>query len=223
MTILTQENIERHLSEQGLGDASKDLARIVWEHALSWKVEAEGDLNKCDYIFAFAFGFRWNPSQLGIREPGSVNEALAEQVRHYYKQKARHVYAQWEISALLQGAIPTSYLHSISPEVDESGREPYLSTKGVLEKIDALLKKEKKKSAELGSVLIVAHKNHLPRCKWFAEQMGFTVAGDQENMPSHYDSQCAQRWITETKRGIISEVISRLSAYRSEVLYREQP
>jgi len=159
-----QQQIEEHLRGQGLGDQSQDIAEVLWQHVLSWRVDSEALPKDAKHIFAFAFGFRWNASQYGTRQPGPVNEELAYQVRQYYKARRRHVYAQWEISSLLVDYIRGEHLHPIFPEIDESGREQYLSTKGVLDKIVNLLKRESppKEPKAMGPVLIVAHGNHLP-------------------------------------------------------------
>jgi len=223
---LTWRDIQQHLQAQGLdATLSEMLAEVLWKHVLTWEIPNGAKPAAAKYIFAFAFGFRWSHSQYGAREPGPVNQALADQVIRYYREKARDVFAQWEIGSQLQGTVNAQHLHPIYPEVVETGSgEQYLSTKGVLDKIVNLLKGElqPKEPKSMGPVLIVAHRNHLPRCVWLANEMGFTVAAEQARMPVDYDRESTQRWITSPERGIVSEIISRLAAYK-EKLYREQP
>ena len=89
----TQQGIEQYLQVQGLGTGSRAVAKVTWDYVLPWKVQVKHKPEDAEYIFTFAFGFRWNHSQYGAREPGPVNQALTDQVNQYYKHKPRHIYA----------------------------------------------------------------------------------------------------------------------------------
>lgn len=209
-------DLENHLLEQGLSTISKDVAEIAIKQALTWKIEDTRDPNETNAIIAFSFGFRFDSNS--NRVPGPINEQLAVKVKNYSDVKPRPVYAQWEICEALKGLggkVPN--LTSICPKIDRKNGTPiYLSTKGVLEHIREKL--EPMKSEDLGSVFIIAHRDHLVRCARLAQDFGFPIVTAQDDMPDGYDPQSGQLWTTSRTMYIVSDVISRLAAYREDVL-----
>ncbi len=204
--------ITQHFRKEGLGDIHEELARIVIEEILPWKVEDTGHPGRSQIIIGFAFGFVCDPN--GNRKPGKINRLLADAVLEYYKRKPRPVYLQWEIAESLRGEIEERHLHVLYPTIGLSGEIEYLSTQGVLEAVAGKLGIGNLRNA--GSVLIVAHRDHLPRCVHLARRMGFQAVAVQSQMPAEYDPSSAQYWTRDRKTYIISDLISRLAALRNE-------
>lgn len=223
--MINKEKLIQHLRKQGLDSGSEKvadkIADILLKQVLSWKVEtSETSINPEDAeaILGFSFGFRFVDN--GNKIPGFINERLADKVAEYYTYKKRLVYAQWEICEALAGQVQKNDLHPIYPDVDETKTDnavKYLGTKDVLKKITEKLKIEGK---QISSVLIVAHHDHLLRCVRLAKECGFRVATAQDQMPSEHDDHSGQKWTKDRTTGVVSEIISRLSAFREEYLYK---
>lgn len=214
-----QENIAEYLDRQGLDEISKEMAEIIDEDVLTWKIENRGDPKETDTIFAFSFGFRLDEN--GARKPGPINKQLADKVVEYYNEKPRPVYVQWSIYEALDGRIDENDLIPIYPETDpEKSITRHLSTKGVLKKIIEKLRPREPK--DIGPVLIIAHRDHLVRCVRMVEGMGFTGVTIQNEMPGGYDQKSAQIWTTDRKTYIVSDIISRLATYRETDLYSKK-
>ncbi|MBU7027962.1 MAG: phosphatase PAP2 family protein [Theionarchaea archaeon] len=200
-----QEDIAKYLDQQGLGEISEEMAKIINEHVLTWKVGNKSDPKETDTIFAFSFGFHLDEN--GARKPGLKNRQLADKVVKYYNEKPRRVYVQWSIYEALDGRISEEDLIPIYPETDpEKSITKHLSTKDMLERIVEKLKP--KEPEDIGPVLIIAHRDHLARCVRMAEEKGFAVATVQDEMPGGYDWKSAQLWTTDRITYIVSDVIS---------------
>ena len=203
--------ITRHFRKEGLGEIQEELARIVMEEILPWKVEDTDQPNDSQIIIGFAFGFTSGPN--GNREPGKINTLLADAVLQYYEGNPRPVYLQWEIAECLREKIDERHLHVIYPTIGQAGEIEYLNTQDVLEEIASGL--EGQNLPHTGPALIVAHRDHLPRCVQLARRMGFQAVAVQSQMPTAYDPLSAQYWTRDRKTYIISDLISRLAALRN--------
>ena len=207
-----KESLTQHLLKQGLGDISETLAQIVMEQVLPWKDEEPGKSEDARAIIAFSFGFRFEPN--GNRKPGPVNKQLADLVSEYYNKQARPVYAQWEIAEALAGRVSKNHLHTIYPKIGKkTGNVEYLSAVDVLD--DAIDEGLNPDDSNLNPVLVIAHRYHLVRYARLVKDSGFTVV-TAPDMPSACDPESGQSWTADEVVNIVTEIISRLSAYRKE-------
>ena len=128
-----QAELETHLQRE-LGDAAtaQTLAAILLEETLSWRAPAIAP-ERIATVFAFTFGNRMLPN--GNREPGPVNQALADVVATLHQRTRARVFAQWEVAAALAGRVPDALVTAINPGRDARGEPVYLSTSGVLEEM----------------------------------------------------------------------------------------
>ena len=112
MTLTAE--LETHLLRE-LGDAAtaQDLAAIVVEEALSWRAPAIAP-ERITTILAFTFGNRMLPN--GNREPGPVNQAIADVAASLHQCTGARVFAQWEVAAMLAGRVPDVSVTAINPD-----------------------------------------------------------------------------------------------------------
>ena len=206
--------INDHLLQEGLSISSADLAKMICQELLSWKVPDSSQPDQTDMIIAFSFGFAFDPN--GNRKPGQINHLLADKVNSFYTQRPRPVYAQWEIAESLKDKVRKDHLFTIYPVIQKEGTVSYLSTKGVLDQVYDLT--GNKPGA---SVLLIAHRDHLPRCVKLAVQMGFHAEAVQSEMPQAYDPSSGQYWTRNRETYLISDMISRLASLRQSIV--EQP
>ncbi len=82
------------------------LAGILLEETLSWRAPVIAP-ERITTVFAFTFGNRMLPN--GNREPGPVNEAIAEVAATLHQRSGARIFAQWEVAAAL--ARPCSERH----------------------------------------------------------------------------------------------------------------
>ena len=209
--------IEQHLRGEGLDSRlCTELSKLVMTSALSWKAPATRSPAKAKAILAFSFGLRFDNN--GNRFPGPINEELAQKVKFHYAQRARPVYAQWEIADLLAGTIAPEDLHSIRPTIRrERGDIDYLSTEGVLEGAS---------SAGLSGkvhhpILIIAHRYHLFRCTLLAKGRALDVVTVPDEMPSRCDRESGQIWTASEIAYLVWDVRARLQLYRDTVLHKK--
>ena len=158
--------LEAHLQRE-LGDpaAAGTLTALLLEETLSWRAPVIAP-DRVTTVFAFTFGNRMLAN--GNREPGPVNQALADVVATLHLRTGARVFAQWEVAAALNGRIPDALVTTINPARDARGEPVYLSTSGVLEEIARLAEPQ-----SLGSIGVVAFADHLYRCVATARRLGF--------------------------------------------------
>lgn len=210
MTLRTE--LETHLQHE-LGDAAtaQALAAIVLEETLSWEAPVVVP-ERITTIFAFTFGNRMLPN--GNREPGPVNQALANVVAIMHKRNGARVFAQWEVAAALAGRVPDALVTAINPGRDARGEPSYLSTTGVLEEIARLTEPR-----SLGCVGIVAFADHLYRCVTTARRLGFDAhAPEGITMPDIYDPQSGQAWCRDRVAYLLHDIMIRITERRAAVV-----
>jgi hypothetical protein len=194
-------------------------------------------LCEVDVILAFAFGNRFvangQGQRNGNREPGPINEKLAELVVDYYhaSQSLRtgesppEVWVQWEIADRIGDRIPC---HVVCPEINrEKDEVSYLSTSDVIEAIGP----ERFQCA--GRALVIAHPDHLVRCMWvvgkgpdryFRRDKHILPCGMRHpgavtfDDDGWYDRESGQFWTARRHRFLIHEAIGRLSIYQGDRL-----
>jgi hypothetical protein len=179
-----------HLAAE-LGDPAlaRDLAKLLIEDALSWRAPTV-PLAAVRTIVGFTFGNRMLPS--GNREPGPVNAALAEVAVGLHRATGARVWAQWEVAQAIGERIPRAALVAIYPGRDAQHEPRYLSTGGVIEEI---LARSGGDAADLGTVAVVAVRDHAWRCAALCRRCGLE-AGLPEGwpMPDLYDPSSGQPW-----------------------------
>ncbi len=207
--------LEAHLARE-LGDAgvARALAGIVLEDALSWRPR-EVDADRIDTILAFTFGNRMQPN--GNREPGPVNEALADIAVRLHRPRGAPIYAQWEIAEAIGSRAPRSAVTAIYPGRDERAEPAYLSTSGVVSAIVSMHGEPRRH----GIVGVVGFADHLWRCVSTAQRYGFDAyAPSGIAMPTEYDSQSGQPWCRSRIAYLMHDIMIRASERRDRMIGR---
>ncbi len=207
-----QAELETHLQRE-LGDAAtaQTLAAILLEETLSWRAPAIAP-ERIATVFAFTFGNRMLPN--GNREPGPVNQALADVVATLHQRTRARVFAQWEVAAALAGRVPDALVTAINPGRDARGEPVYLSTSGVLEELARRVEPQ-----SLGCVGVVAFADHLYRCVATARRLGFDAhAPAGVAMPDVYDPQSGQAWCRDRLAYLLHDVMIRITERRAAVV-----
>jgi hypothetical protein len=206
------EELETHLLRE-LGDAAtaRDLAAIVLEETLSWRAPVIAP-ERITTVLAFTFGNRMLAS--GNREPGPVNQMIADAAAALHQRTGAQVFAQWEVAAALAGRVPEALLTSINPGRDARGEPVYLSTSGVLEEIARLAEPR-----SLGCVGVAAFADHLHRCVASAVRLGFDAyAPDGIAMPNTYDRDSGQAWCRDRIAYLLHDIMVRVTERRAAVV-----
>lgn len=204
--------LEAHLREE-LGDTTtaQALADIVWQETLSWRAPVIAP-DRITTVIAFTFGNRMLAN--GNREPGPVNEALADVVAILHQRTRARVFAQWEIAAALGERVPRDMITAINPGRDARGEPVYLSTSGVLEMIGGQVPPQ-----SVGCVGVVAFSDHLYRCVATARRLGFDAhAPEGVAMPHTYDPQSGQAWCRNRLAYLLHDIMVRITERRAEVV-----
>jgi hypothetical protein len=202
------DDLAAHLAGE-LGDAetARLLAEIVRDDALAWRAPVIAP-QRIRSIFAFTFGNRMLEN--GNREPGPVNEALADIAVALHRATGAPIFAQWEIAAAIGGrAAPVT---AIYPGRDERAEPVYLSTGGVAEEIARL-------GAE-GPVGVVAFADHLYRAVTTARRHGFDAyALEGIAMPAAYDLQSGQPWCRSRAAYLLHDIMIRVTERRADLVH----
>jgi len=198
MSIIDE--LSAHLT-QALGDAetARLLAGYLGEDALAWRPPTIA-VAQIRSIFAFTFGNRMLPN--GNREPGPVNEALAERTVELHRATGAPVFAQWEIAAAVGTRIAA--ITAINPHRDDRAEPVYLSTGGVVDEIARL-------GAE-GPVGIVAFADHLYRAVITARHYGFDAYAPD------YDPQSGQPWCRTRLAYLLHDIMIRVTERRTALI-----
>lgn len=202
--------IEVILQNQDMEELSAWLAPIIFQATLNWKVEEASSPNEASIIVAFSFGCR---DGNGATSSGPVNEQLAKLAQRYFLTRPRYILAQTEIYECMKTVIPSEYLVSISGESTDPANPGYLSTQGIVDQVVKFMAT----SGLGGTVLCLAHHDHLPRCIQMARSSGIDAVGIQRDMPTIYDSLSTQEWTRSREKYLISDMISRLADYRRKL------
>ena len=184
LATLTQLLVE----ELGDADAAAQFARFVLDDVLTWRSPGM-DPQRFKTILAFTFGNRMAPN--GNRSPGPVNEDIARVAALVQRRCGAVVYAQWEVAEALAPILPGAPVVPIHPDRDARAEPVYLGTLAVIRRVLA----QGRSAAALGTVGIVAFRDHLRRCVRTARMLGLDAhcpAGVA--MPEVYDPQSGQPW-----------------------------
>jgi hypothetical protein len=208
------ERLAAHLAgELGEARVASALARALREDALSWRAP-EVTPDRIQTILAFTFGNRMQPN--GNRQPGPVNEALAEVTARLHAATGARVFAQWEVAEAVGERIPRDRLFAVFPPRDARAEPLYLSTSGVVEEVIRRVREP----AALGIVGIVAFADHAWRCVATARHFGFTAAAMPAGyaMPAEYDPLSGQPWCRSRLAYLLHDVAIRISERRDAVI-----
>ena len=204
--------ISRHLAQE-LGDqeTARQLAEVLLEDVLSWRPQTIA-VERVETFIAFTFGNRMLDN--GNREPGPVNEELADVVAELHELRAAPVFAQWEVAAALAGRLPDGAVVPIYPGRDDRGEPVYLSTSGVLAEIARRLGDP----AKLGVVGVVGFADHLWRCVATSRRFGFDAHAPSIPMPGTYDPLSGQAWCRNRHAYLLHDLMLRLTERRAAVI-----
>jgi hypothetical protein len=196
-----------------LGDAAtaRALTAILLEETLSWRGPVVAP-ERMTTVLAFTFGNRMLPN--GNREPGPVNEAIADVVATLQQRTQARIFAQWEVAAALAGRVPDEMITAINPTRDARGEPLYLGTGVVLEEIARLAEPQ-----SLGCVGVVAFADHLYRCVATARRLGFDAhAPEGIAMPRAYDPESGQPWCRDRIAYLLHDIMIRITERRASVV-----
>ncbi len=202
------DDLAAHLAgEWGDAETARLLAGMLHDDALAWRPPTIAP-ERIRSIFAFTFGNRMLEN--GNREPGPVNEALAEVALGLHRATGAPIFAQWEIAAAIgDRAAPVT---AIYPGRDERAEPVYLSTGLVVDEI-ALLGAE-------GPVGVVAFADHLYRAVMTSRRYGFDAyAPEGIAMPAVYDPQSGQPWCRGRAAYLMHDIMIRVTERRAELVH----
>lgn len=187
------------------------LARFLQNNALNWHAPT-ADAATFRTILAFTFGNRMDLT--GNRAPGPVNEAIAAVVAEVQRRGRAIVYAQWEVAQPLVGLLPGATIIPVYPDRDSRAEPVYLGTQAVVRRVIGLAG-----GAEmLGSVGIVAFRDHLRRCVATARALGLDAQAPAGiPMPDRYDPLSGQPWCRKRLAYLLHD-ISVAAAERRDAL-----
>ena len=214
----TREEIEaaitRHLAvELGGAAVARELAAVLWDAALSWAAPTVPRA-EIGSIMAFTFGNRIHPN--GNREPGPVNEQLADAAVALHGVAGAPIYAQWEIAEAIGSRVAPGMIVPIYPPQDARAGPVYLGTTGVVAQIAQL-----RDPASLGAVGVIAFADHMARCVQAARRFGFLAAAPEGlAMPSEYDPDSGQPWCRFRLAYLLHDIMLRISDRREAELAR---
>ncbi|MFO1158769.1 MAG: hypothetical protein U1E60_08015 [Reyranellaceae bacterium] len=181
--------LSQWLAEE-LGDAeiANQLAHFIVDDVMTWRSPGI-DPTGFKTIIAFTFGNRMSAN--GNRSPGPVNEAIARAAAEVQRSSDSVVYAQWEVAEALAPILPGARIVPIHPDRDARAEPVYLGTQAVIRRI----LEHNGGPAALGTVGIVAFRDHLRRCVSTARALGLDAhAPAGVTMPEAYDPQSGQPW-----------------------------
>ena len=187
------------------------LADIVLQDTLSWRAPVIA-VDRITTIIGFTFGNRILPN--GNREPGPVNEALADVVAELHQKTGARVIAQWEVAAALQGRVAHDVGTPINPGRDSRGEPVYLGTSGVLEEIARQAAPQ-----SLGCLGVAAFADHICRCVATARRLRFDAYAPEDfTMPGAYDPQSGQAWCRDRQAYLLHDIMIRVTERRADVV-----
>jgi len=204
--------LARHLEAELCDRATaRAFAAGLVADALTWRAPTV-PLSEVRTIIGFTFGNRMLPN--GNREPGPVNAALADVAVRLHKVTGAAVWAQWEVAEAIGGRLPDGMVGVILPGRDAHAEPHYLSTGGVVEAIVA-----RNGGAGLGTVAVVATRDHAWRCVRICQRHGLT-AGIPEGwaMPDAYDPDSGQPWTRDRLAYLLHDLHCRALDRRDEVI-----
>lgn len=213
-----QDLLEQRLTEElGEAQAAACLTDQILDIALSWR-PPQVPAAQVTRIVAYAFGNRpregAGPNDLA--DPGPVNEALAQAVLAIHQRSPVKIYAQWEIARFLAGKPGMADMLSIEPVHLPDGSLEYLSTDGVAAEV---IRREDGAAAAMGTVAVVAHRDHAKRCVQISRRHGMDahVAAEVE-LPATYDALSGQPWTRRRDIYLAHDLAAQFIALRGQAI-----
>lgn len=201
-----------------LGDAAvaRELAALLREDALAWRAP-EAAPDGIGLIVAYTLGNLMLAN--GNREPGPVNEALADVAAALHGRTGARVFAQWEVAAAIGGRIAAVQLAAINPSRDALAEPVYLSTAGVAAAVRAIVGDPR----ACDRVAVVAFRDHAKRCIDVTRRACFDAwmpAGYA--MPEAYDGKSGQPWTRSRVAYLLHDIRARITDRRDEILFHRE-
>lgn len=213
-----QDLLHQRLTEElGEADAAARLTHQILDIALSWR-PSQTPAAQITAIVAYAFGNRpregAGPNDLA--DPGPVNEALAQAVLAIHRLNPVQIYAQWEIARFLVGQPGMADMVSIEPVYLPDGSLEYLSTDGVAAEV---VRHEGGAGSAMGTVAVVAHRDHAKRCVQISRRHGMDahVAAEVE-LPAVYDALSGQPWTRRRDIYLAHDLAAQFIALRAQAI-----
>ena len=213
-----QDLLKQRLTEElGEAEAAARLADQILDIALSWR-PSQAPAAQITRIVAYGFGNRLRESAgpTDLAAPGPVNEALAQAVLAIHRLNPVKIYAQWEIARFLIGKPGMADMVSIEPVYLPDGSLEYLSTDGVAAEV---IRHEDGAAAGMGTVAIVAHRDHAKRCVQISRRHGMDahVVAEVE-LPSTYDALSGQPWTRRRDIYLAHDLAAQFIALRGQAI-----
>jgi hypothetical protein len=185
LETLLAEHLAAELDDR---ETAAALARQLAETLLTWRAPTV-PLQQVRTIIGFTFGNRMAPS--GNRQPGPVNQALADLAVRLHAATGARVWAQWEVAEAIGARLGGAALEAVHPGRDAQAEPRFLSTAGVIEAVVS----RGGGAAALGTVAVVAVRDHAWRCVDLCRRHGLQ-AGVPEGfaLPERYDPDSGQPW-----------------------------
>lgn len=213
-----QDLLEQRLTEElGEVEAASSLAGQILDIALSWR-PPQAPAAQISRIVAYAFGNRpregAGPNDLA--DPGPVNAALAQAVLAIHRLNPVKIYAQWEIARFLVDEPGMADVVSIEPVYLPDGTLEYLSTDGVAAEV---IGHEDGAIAAMGTVAIVAHRDHAKRCVQISRRHGMeAIVAAEVELPAIYDPLSGQPWTRRRDIYLAHDLAAQFIALRAEAI-----
>lgn len=171
-------------------------------------------------IVCYSFGNRPTPAsgntsstggnQAAFPDPGPINAQLAAAAyQAYTANPSAMVYSQWEIADFLtlEWGMNSTNLTAIEPIINPDGSITYLSTAGVAAAIVA----DAGSAAALGTVGVIAHRDHCKRCIETSKGVGMSAyAMDGITLPVDYDAMSGQSWTRNRPLYLIHDMFAQI-------------
>jgi hypothetical protein len=146
--------------------------------------------------------------------PGPINELLADAIFALLQIKPVTVFAQWEIAHYLTLKHGLHDVVSIEPSVGRAGDLIYLSTEGVAR---AVIGAAGGDALSLGTVAIVAHRDHAKRCVQISRAVGMNAyVAEEVALPVVYDPLSGQTWTRRRQIYLLHDMCAQLMAHRAQ-------
>jgi hypothetical protein len=147
-----------------------------------------GDVASADEVIGFAFGLRFDQDgQLG--SPGPVNETIANFIVNDEVLRTKNMTLQEELAVAIEAIEPMLANQIVTLKT--------IKTPGVAYNTHELLMTAKPGLAQrsIGSLAVVAFRNHLPRAAAQVKKAGFMVSTPNMSRVGEFDPDSPQPWI----------------------------
>jgi hypothetical protein len=165
----------------------REIATLI-DHARTGEMPPTGDVENADELIGFSFGLYFDDNGL-LGHPGPVNEAIADFVVSDEVLRSKNMTVQEELAVAIEAREPR-----LAEQIDtlKTIKEPgkAFNTHELL-----VMAKPALVQRGVGSLAVVAFRNHLPRAAAQVKKAGFVVATPDMRGVGDFDPHSSQAWI----------------------------